>query len=180
MLNGVDEQIWDARLDPYLPASFKPGQMQGKALCKRYLQQGLGMDVNPDKPLVVCVSRLVPQKGVDLIKHAIAHTKDQGGQFVLLGSGHSDPPFSQLASSVYKRDEDVKLLIFYSDQLSHLLYAAADFVLVRIARFPNPASLFAHTRTRRDVLPLLGRLTSALTVCAYIAIYKTDTFFYSS
>ena len=49
-----------------------------------------------------------------------------------------------------------------------------------LGAFPNPASLFAHTRTRRDVLPLLGRLTSALTVCAYIAIYKTDTFFYSS
>jgi starch synthase len=104
--------------------------MAGKALCKRYLQEGLGMDVNPDKPLVVCVSRLVPQKGVDLIRHAISHVKDQGGQFVLLGSGHSDPPFSQAAETVYKRDQDVKLLIFYSDQLSHLLYAAADFVLV--------------------------------------------------
>jgi starch synthase len=67
---------------------------------------------------------------VDLIRHAISHTKDQGGQFVLLGSGHSDPPFSQAAETVYKRDKDVKLLIFYSDQLSHLLYAAADFVLV--------------------------------------------------
>ena len=130
VLNGVDEQIWDARLDPFLPCSFKPGAMAGKALCKRYLQEGLGMDVNPDKPLVVCVSRLVPQKGVDLIRHAISHVKDQGGQFVLLGSGHSDPPFSQAAETVYKRDQDVKLLIFYSDQLSHLLYAAADFVLV--------------------------------------------------
>ena len=38
------------------------------------------MDVNPDKPLVVCVSRRVPQKGVDLIRHAISHVKDQGGQ----------------------------------------------------------------------------------------------------
>jgi starch synthase len=130
VLNGVDEQIWDARLDPFLPCSFKPGQMEGKALCKRYLQEGLGMDVNPDKPLVVCVSRLVPQKGTPLIMHAISHAKDQGGQFVLLGSGHSDPPFKQAGETVYKRDNDVKLLIFYSDALSHLLYAAADFVLV--------------------------------------------------
>lgn len=130
VLNGVDEQIWDARLDPFLPCSFKPGAMEGKPLCKRYLQEGLGLDVNPDKPLVVCVSRLVPQKGVGLIEHAISHTKDQGGQFVLLGSGHSDPPFSQMANTIYKNDVDVKLLIFYSDQLSHLLYAAADFVLV--------------------------------------------------
>ena len=61
VLNGVDEQIWDARLDPFLPCSFKPGAMEGKPLCKRYLQEGLELDVNPDKPLVVCVSRLVPQ-----------------------------------------------------------------------------------------------------------------------
>ena len=130
VLNGVDEDIWDARLDPFLPSNFKPGAMEGKALCKRYLQTGLGMDVNPDKPLVVCVSRLVPQKGIELIKHSIPHTKSQGGQFVLLGSGHSDPPFSAMAQGEFRDDPDVRLLIFYSDQLSHLLYAAADMVLV--------------------------------------------------
>jgi len=130
VLNGVDEDIWDARLDPFLPSNFKPGAMEGKALCKKYLQMGLGMDVNPDKPLVVCVSRLVPQKGIELIKHSIPHTKSQGGQFVLLGSGHSDPPFSAMAQGEFRDDPDVKLLIFYSDQLSHLLYAAADMVLV--------------------------------------------------
>ena len=130
VINGVDTEIWDARLDNFLPANFKPGKMEGKALCKKYVQMGLGMNVDPHKPLVVCISRLVPQKGINLIEHAIPRTKEKGGQFVLLGSGHSDPPFQRLAESVYKNDKDVKLLIFYSDALSHLLYAAADCVLV--------------------------------------------------
>ena len=130
VINGVDTEIWDARLDNFLPANFKPGTMEGKALCKKYVQMGLGLNVDPHKPLVVCISRLVPQKGINLIEHAIPRTKEKGGQFVLLGSGHSDPPFSRLAESVYKNDKDVKLLIFYSDALSHLLYAAADCVLV--------------------------------------------------
>ena len=130
VINGVDTEIWDARLDNFLPANFKPGTMEGKALCKKYVQMGLGMNVDPHKPLVVCISRLVPQKGINLIEHAIPRTKEKGGQFILLGSGHSDPPFQNLAESVYKNDKDVKLLIFYSDALSHLLYAAADCVLV--------------------------------------------------
>lgn len=130
VLNGVDTNLWDARVDPVLPASYKIGAMEGKALCKKYLQAGLGMDQDPDKPLVVCISRLVPQKGIDLIRHAISFTKKKGGQFVLLGSGHSDPEFSALANGEFKDDPDVKLLIFYSDPLSHLMYAAADMVLV--------------------------------------------------
>ena len=59
----------------------------------RYLQMGLGMEVDPAKPLVVCVTRLVPQKGIHLIRHGIFRTLEQGGQFVLLGSGHADGEF---------------------------------------------------------------------------------------
>ena len=74
------------------------------------------------------------------------------------------------------KDSELK----YLAQRAVVSYLRSIYLQVRVGPFPNPASLFAHTRTRRDVLPLLGRLTSALTVCAYIAIYKTDTFFYSS
>ena len=59
----------------------------------RYLQMGLGLDVAKEKPLVVCVTRLVPQKGIHLIRHGIFRTLEQGGQFVLLGSGHADGDF---------------------------------------------------------------------------------------
>lgn len=62
LLNGIDTALWDPGMDPLIPAPYTPEQLEGKALCKRYLQQGLGLDVNPDKPIVACITRLVPQK----------------------------------------------------------------------------------------------------------------------
>mmetsp|Transcript_2521 Transcript_2521/g.6005 ORF Transcript_2521/g.6005 Transcript_2521/m.6005 type:complete len:195 (-) Transcript_2521:129-713(-) len=82
------------------------------------------------KPLVVCITRLVPQKGIHLIRHAIFRTQEQGGQFILLGSGHADADFRALAENEFKDHPDVKLMVTYSEALSHFLFAAADIVLV--------------------------------------------------
>jgi len=60
-------------------------------------QEGLGLKVDPAAPLVACITRLVPQKGVHLIRHALFRTRDAGGQAVLLGSGHVDGEFRALA-----------------------------------------------------------------------------------
>ncbi len=53
--------------------------LNGKAVCKEYLQRGLGLKVDPSVPMVACISRLVAQKGVHLIRHAIYRTLDQVG-----------------------------------------------------------------------------------------------------
>ncbi len=68
MLNGIDLEEWDPAMDMALPANFNANQLEGKALCKRYLQRGLGLKEDPSKPLVAVISRLVPQKGVNLIQ----------------------------------------------------------------------------------------------------------------
>jgi len=65
------------------------------------------------KPLVVCITRLVPQKGIHLIRHAIFRTQEQGGQFILLGSGHADADFRALAENEVRH--------VYS-QLTHSLF----------------------------------------------------------
>ena len=62
ILNGVDVATWNPAADPALPAPYSADAPAGKALCKRYVQLGLGLDVDPDAPLVVCITRLVPQK----------------------------------------------------------------------------------------------------------------------
>lgn len=69
LLNGIDTALWDPATDPLIPAPFTPERLEGKALCKRYLQQGLGLDATPDKPIVACITRLVPQK-VSWLVHA--------------------------------------------------------------------------------------------------------------
>ena len=89
ILNGIDGLTWNPATDPFLPACFSSHVPEGKALCKAYLQRGLGMAEDPDKPLVAVISRLVPQKGIHLIEHAAVHTVENGGQFVLLGTGHA-------------------------------------------------------------------------------------------
>lgn len=130
ILNGIDTAEWDPASDPHLPANFTPDTPEGKALCKEYLQRGLGLAVDPTKPLVAVVSRLVPQKGPGMMKSAIFRTIDAGGQFVLLGSGHSDGDFKRLAGGALKDSDAARLLVMYSERLAHLIYAAADIVLV--------------------------------------------------
>eukprot|EP00891_Asterochloris_glomerata_P000624 jgi/Astpho2/624/fgenesh1_pm.00013_%23_17_t len=164
ILNGIDTVSWDPAADPTLPANFSTDQFEGKDLCKRYLQQGLGLDLEPGKPLVVCVTRLVPQKGIHLIRHAVNRTAEQGGQFVLLGSGHADGAFRHMAQHDFPRSKDVRLLIMYSEALSHLIYAAADVVLVPSMFEPcGLTQMIAHRYGAVPVVRLTGGLVDTVT-----------------
>ena len=60
ILNGIDTADWDPAADPLLPANYDAARPGGKALCKQYLQRGLGLEENPGKPLVVVVTRCAP------------------------------------------------------------------------------------------------------------------------
>lgn len=102
VLNGIDTNFWCPSRDPLIPAPFNSAAPAGKALCKRFVQRGLGLDVDAAKPLMVCITRLVPQKGIHLIRAALWHTIVSGGQFVLLGSGHADGDFRALAEGELK------------------------------------------------------------------------------
>jgi starch synthase len=137
ILNGIDNVMWDPQRDLYLPCPFSPGNLQGKRFLQKYVRRGLGFEDpaegNRDesrKPLVICITRLVPQKGIHLIRHAIFRTVEKGGQFILLGSGHADGDFRHLAENEFRDHPDVKLMVTYSEALSHFLFAAADVVLV--------------------------------------------------
>ncbi|EFN53763.1 hypothetical protein CHLNCDRAFT_25546 [Chlorella variabilis] len=130
VLNGIDTTFWDPAIDPHLPACYTPQQQEGKALCKRFLQQGLGMTVDPKKPLVAVISRLVPQKGIHLIEHAVQRTVELGGQVVVLGTGHADGGLRGLAGGAFREHPDVQMRFMYSEELAHQIYAAADVLLV--------------------------------------------------
>ena len=130
IINGIDVSSWDAARDAALPCPYGPGALAGKALCKRYLQLGLGMAVDPDRPLVAVISRLVPQKGIHLMEAAMHAVAALGGQFVLLGTGHADGALRAAKAGPLAQNADVQCLFLYSETLSHLLYAAADMFLV--------------------------------------------------
>ena len=157
VLNGIDYQLWNPALDATLPANFAPGNkmIENKRLCKKYLQIGLGLDVDETKPLIACISRLVPQKGIHLIERAVTQSETNGNQFVLLGSGHSDGGFKRMANEEFSQanSTNVRLMITYSDTLSRLMYAAADFVLV--PSMFEPCGLTQMIAMRYGALPIV-------------------------
>jgi starch synthase len=131
VLNGIDTGLWDPASDPHLPLPYTPATAAaGKAAAKRFVQLGLGLAPDPAAPLGVCITRLVPQKGVHLIRHSIHRLLDAGGQYVLLGTGHADGDFVALAEGPLRDSTAARMCLFYSEALAHALYAAADFVLV--------------------------------------------------
>ncbi|KAL6751578.1 soluble starch synthase [Haematococcus lacustris] len=155
ILNGVDAEDWDPSRDPLLPANYSADLPAGKALCKAFLQQGLGLAVDPRKPLMAVVSRLVGQKNPGLMLAAALRAKETGAQFVLLGSGGQDAGLKRLAEGELKDHPDVRILIMYSERLSHMIYAAADYVLVP-SNF-EPCGLTQLIAMRYGALPVVRR-----------------------
>jgi starch synthase len=108
ILNGIDTTFWSPSTDPLIPAPFNAKSPAGKALCKRFLQRGLGLQEDESVPLVACITRLVPQKGIHLIRHSVHHCAGNNAQFVLLGSGHADGDFRSMAEHDFKDSDAVR------------------------------------------------------------------------
>lgn len=158
IVNGIDTAIWDPARDPFVPAPFNAVSLANKALCKKFVQKGLGMRCTVDDgtraPLVICITRLVPQKGVGMIEAAARWTKANGGQFVLLGTGGSDGPLRAMAGQM-KDDPDLRFMFMFSDELSHYLFAAADMVLV--PSIFEPCGLTQMLGQRYGAVPVVRR-----------------------
>ena len=89
ILNGIDDVIWDPARDRFLPHSYDPDHLEGKALVREVLREACGFPEGPDWPLIGTVSRLVDQKGFDLIEQAEADLLRLDARFVLLGAGQA-------------------------------------------------------------------------------------------
>lgn len=141
ILNGIDYSYWNPEIDRYLPVHFSPREMPAskkdrntldkKAFLKKMLRERLLLSED-HRPIVGCITRLVPQKGIDLIKHALSYCVEKGGQFVLLGSS----PIPSISADFhalkhqYTDHPHVHLTLHYQEELSHLIYAASDMFIV--------------------------------------------------
>ncbi|KAK7264474.1 hypothetical protein RJT34_32083 [Clitoria ternatea] len=134
IINGIDPDIWDPYNDKFIPVSYTSGNVvPAKRAAKNALQQRLGLR-RDDLPLLGIISRLTHQKGIYLIKHAIWRTLERGGQVVLLGSA-PDPQvqndFVNFSNQLNCQHHDrARFCLSYDEPLSHLIYAASDFILV--------------------------------------------------
>ncbi|CAI5500877.1 unnamed protein product, partial [Closterium sp. Naga37s-1] len=162
VLNGIDNVAWDPTTDPLLHHHYsaQDAVQGGKAANKAHLRALLGLsDQGSDahKPLVVCVTRLVPQKGVHLIRHAIFRARERGAQFVLLGSSpvpDIQRDFEGIAVQM-AGSGDVRLVLKYDENLSHLLFAAADLAI--IPSIFEPCGLTQLIAMRYGAIPLVRR-----------------------
>lgn len=141
ILNGIDYSYWNPEIDRYLPAQYsareKPTDKRDlrtidkKAFVKNYMREKT-MLAEQHRPIVGCVTRLVPQKGPELIKHAIQYTVDHGGQFVLLGSC-ADPDIANdfhHLKHLYTDHPHVHISLHLQEEFSHLVYGGCDILIV--------------------------------------------------
>ncbi|CAH9076482.1 unnamed protein product [Cuscuta epithymum] len=133
ILNGIDYDAWNPASDTFLKAQYNASDFEGKAENKEALRSRLGLSsADKSQPLVGCITRLVPQKGVHLIRHAIYRTLELGGQFVLLGSSpvsHIQREFEDI-SNRFQNHEHARLVLKYDESLSHLIFAASDMFII--------------------------------------------------
>jgi len=85
--NGVDYDVWDPETDPHIAKNFSADDLSGKRECKIDLLQRFSLPEEPDRPIIAIISRLVSQKGYDLIRQAAAGILDSGAFFIALGAG---------------------------------------------------------------------------------------------
>ncbi|KAL9237107.1 hypothetical protein vseg_011695 [Gypsophila vaccaria] len=158
ILNGIDTDTWNPATDSFIEVQYNSVDLQGKAENKAALRKHLGLSYSdPTKPLVGCVTRLVPQKGVHLIRHAIYQTVERGGQFVLLGSSpvhHIQREFEGIANQ-FQNHDDARLLLKYDESLSRSIYAASDMLI--IPSIFEPCGLTQMIAMRYGAIPIVRK-----------------------
>lgn len=129
ILNGVDYSVWDPRNDSYLPARYGPEDLAGKRVCKAALQREVGLREDLGVPLFGMVSRLVEQKGVDLLVACVERFPASGAQLVVLGTG--EPRYEvQLREFAQRYPGWVAVRVGFDERLAHWIEAGCDAFLM--------------------------------------------------
>ena len=152
ILNGIDTKAFDPATDKRIAANYSEKNMSGKATCKAKLQEELGLEVRDDRPLMVMVTRLTRQKGLDLVMYSLDRILSNGVQVAVLGTGDADYEDglrwfqSQYPGSMAARIE-------FDPALSQRMYAGADMFLMP-SKF-EPCGLSQIISMRYGTLPIV-------------------------
>ncbi|MBE9180371.1 glycogen synthase GlgA [Oculatella sp. LEGE 06141] len=131
VLNGIDYDFWNPEIDRYIPYHYSQDTFAEKARNKKALRDRLLLQ-DADKPLIAYIGRLDDQKGVHLVHHALYYALNNGAQFVLLGSATSPKINDHFwHEKRYLNDNpNCHLELGFNEELSHLIYAGADMIIV--------------------------------------------------
>ena len=129
ILNGVNYSIWNPESDVYIPRHYSTETLSEKIKNKKALLNRIGLEFNEGTPLIGIVSRLVEQKGFDLIGYAKNELEKFDAQWIILGNG--DPRYEDfLTSFAANYPKKVFLYVGFYDELAHLIESGADIFLM--------------------------------------------------
>lgn len=162
ILNGINNSLWDPNTDRMISNPYKAEDSiasinLAKEKNKEILQKKYALKINPRAPLVVSIGRLVQQKGPSLIKASLKKTLALKGQFFLLGvpdNAERKQEFLDL-QEFYKKNPNLACVLEFNEKLSHLLYAAADFIVV--PSMFEPCGLTQLIAFRYGTIPLVRK-----------------------
>ena len=158
ILNGIDADEWNPATDPLLAANYDAKSIDDKAKNKRALAEEAGFRYSAKTPLIGAVSRLVGQKGFQLLIPILERLLAAGAQVALLGSG--EPQLEQaLANIAARHPERCRVWIGFDNALAHRIYAGADMLLM--PSIYEPCGLNQMYALRYGTLPIV-RLTGGL------------------
>lgn len=152
ILNGIDVAGFDPATDKRIAANYTVGDRSGKVVCKAKLQEELGLEVRDDRPLMVMVTRLTRQKGMDLVMYALDRILAGGVQVAVLGTGDRDYE-DGLRYFQDKYPGTMAARIEFDPALSQRMYAAADMFLMP-SKF-EPCGLSQIIAMRYGTLPIV-------------------------
>lgn len=150
ILNGIDTDAWNPATDPMIHANYSAADMSGKKACKAALQEELGLEVRDDRPLMVMVTRLTRQKGMDLVTYSLDRILSGGVQVAVLGTGDYEEPMRYFAN---KYPGTCAARITFDNALSHRMYAGADMFLM--PSLFEPCGLSQMIAMRYGTLPVV-------------------------
>ena len=129
ILNGIDSQEWNPLTDEHLVCNYDSASLEKKQENKSALQARLGLTIDSKRPLLSVVSRMVHQKGLDLVLACASRLIMDGAQMAILGNGEPalEHGFNQLAQSF---PESVSVTVGYNEKLSHQIMAGSDIFLM--------------------------------------------------
>jgi starch synthase len=131
VLNGIDYEVWNPEVDRYIPDHYSSDDLKSKTLNKKALRERLWLK-DSDKPIICYIGRLDEQKGVHLVHHAIYYALHKKAQFVLLGAA-TEPGINSWfwhEKNHLNTNPDCHIELGFNEELSHLIYAGADMIVV--------------------------------------------------
>lgn len=154
IVNGLDVDDWNPATDPHIAANYTPGEMSGKATCKRALQEEFRLPVRSRAPVFGVITRLTAQKGVELIDACVARMAEHGAQVVVLGDG--EPRYHRMMERMRaKYPENVSVRLGFDVPCSHRVVAGADLYLM--PSYYEPCGLNQMIAMRYGAPPVVRR-----------------------